>query len=101
MPRRAWQGSTRRSRLPADWATRIQPAVLRRDRYACQLKYDCCIGKATQGDHIKAGDDHSMSNLQAACAPCHARKSSHEGASAAAAKRADLKRPAEPHPGIR
>jgi 5-methylcytosine-specific restriction endonuclease McrA len=76
--------------------------VLRRDRYTCQLQYDdCCIGKATQADHIKAGDDHSMSNLQAVCVPCHARKSALEGAAARAAKRADLKRTPEAHPGIR
>lgn len=95
--RPAWESSTRRSRLPADWASRIRPAVLRRDGFRCQLRYaDLCLGVASDVDHRRAGDDHSLENLQAACAPCHRRKSALEGAAA----RPRMFRPAETHPAL-
>lgn len=97
----AWQGSTRRSRLPADWATRVVPRILRRDRLKCQLAYeDVCTGRATQVDHIKHGDDHRDSNLQAVCGPCHGRKSGREGGTASAHVRAGGRMPTESHPGL-
>lgn len=93
----AWAGSTRRARLPKDWYTRIRPAVLRRDGYQCRLRYrDVCVGFATHVDHIRPGDDHRPSNLQAACEPCHQLKSAREGAAA----RPRLRRPPDPHPGL-
>lgn len=57
--------------------------ILDRDHYRCQLRYpDRCIGKATEMDHrqnlaSRGSDDDS--NMQAACRPCHAKKSSNEG----------------------
>jgi 5-methylcytosine-specific restriction endonuclease McrA len=74
--------------------------VLERDGRQCQLRYSGCIGQATEADHKRRGDDHSLSNLQAACSPCHQRKSSSEGGQAWSAKRGSGKLPAESHPGL-
>jgi hypothetical protein len=57
-----------------------------------------CWDKATDVDHIVAGDDHSQ--LQGICTWHHAKKSSAEGNAAQAALRAMLKHPVERHPGI-
>lgn len=91
-----WIDSSRRDRLPADWP-QIRLRILVRDGYRCRLSFDdICIRTATEADHIKAGDDHREQNLQAACTPCHRRKSSSEGNAA----RLRLNRPAEKHPGL-
>jgi 5-methylcytosine-specific restriction endonuclease McrA len=99
--RPAWQGSNRRLRLPADWSKPGGPRnrVLNRPGgRVCALKLpDVCVGHATEVDHIKRGDDHSDSNLQPACQPCHARKSALEGAAA----RPREKRPPKAHPALR
>jgi 5-methylcytosine-specific restriction enzyme A len=88
------------SRLPADWWKRRQ-RVLRRDGHRCQLRYPgICTVVASHVDHRVAGDDHSLSNLQAACPACHGRKSAVEGVAARAAKQASRKRQPEPHPGL-
>lgn len=76
-----WASSTRRRRLPPDWPA-IQTAVLERDSHTCQLRDNGCTGLASHADHITAGDDHAMTNLQAACTHCHAIKSAREGAAA-------------------
>lgn len=73
-----WDGSNRRQRLPDNWP-QISRTVLERDGYQCQVGYDGCLGRATDTDHITAGDDHRPTNLQAACSHCHAVKSSAEG----------------------
>lgn len=77
-----WVGSTRAERLPDDWATR-RLRVLRRDGYRCQHRDSPagpkCLEPANQCDHIIAGDDHSLENLQALCRRHHALKSSREG----------------------
>lgn len=98
----AWEGSTRRERLPATWAS-LRRYVLNRDGHRCQLQYDCCVQVATDVDHMQAStDDHDPARLQAACAPCHRRKSSGEGGtSAGARRRAMTQRVAEPHPAYR
>lgn len=75
--------------------------ILRRDRYACQIRGPRCTDMATEVDHIRPGDDHSMSNLQAVCAACHSQKSAREGNAAQARLRALRLRPAERHPGMR
>lgn len=77
--RQPWSGTTRRRRLPPDWDTR-RTTVLERDDYRCQLAYpSICITYANEVDHIQHGDDHRLTNLQAACHPCHAHKSAIEG----------------------
>jgi 5-methylcytosine-specific restriction endonuclease McrA len=81
----SWAGSTRRQRLPANWAT---PGGLRDQVFAapdgrvCKLRYEGCTRYATEVDHRRRGDDHSFSNLQAACEHCHKIKSGREGAAA-------------------
>lgn len=77
--RPAWQGSTRKQRLPSDWSTR-RLVVLKRDKGIC---YVCQGPNADTVDHVIAGDDHSLNNLKAIhqnVAPyCHRSKSSQEG----------------------
>ena len=93
-----WEGSDRRARLPANWATEIVPVVL--DGRPCQIRWDeGCEVVATEVDHIQRGDDHRLSNLQPACTWCHARKSSAEGH--AARRYYSAKRRPERHPGLR
>jgi 5-methylcytosine-specific restriction protein A len=95
---RPWQGSTRLVRLPKDWQRRRQ-AVIRRDGGRCRR---CGAPGARDVDHIRPGDDHSLTNLQLLCRRCHGTKSAHEGTTAAAAARArhpSHRRPPEPHPG--
>lgn len=76
-----WQTSNRRSRLPANWQ-RLRSQVLRRDNHRCQWEDHLgirCNLTATDVDHIIAGDDHRIDNLQSLCAAHHAFKSSSEG----------------------
>ena len=76
-PKVAWAGSTRRSRLPPDWERRRR-AVLARDEL-CNV---CRNAISTEVDHIEAGDNHDLDNLQGICAPCHQRKTQAEAAAA-------------------
>lgn len=94
----AWEGSTRRDRLPPGWSTRTVPRILQRDGRRCQLAYDGCTGEATEVDHITPGDDHRDENLQAVCSWCHSRKTAAEGN--AARTRYSRRRPPERHPGL-
>ena len=98
----AWEGSTRRARLPRNWRT-LRLRVLRRDGYICQARFSegqLCGQPATDVDHIEPGDDHSMANLRALCAWCHARKSATEGGTAAAQTRVRTERPKPTHPAL-
>lgn len=95
-----WRGSGRAQRLPSNW-TALRGAVLKRDNYSCQIKGPSCLGRATDADHIQAGDDHRLSNLQASCRTCHQAKSSKEGNEAKAALRAARFRKPPRHPGRR
>jgi 5-methylcytosine-specific restriction endonuclease McrA len=98
----AWEGSTRRTRLPKDWA-RIRRRIIRRDKGVCQATYSDgaqCGLPGTDVDHIVHGDDHSDANLQLLCAWHHARKSSSEGGTAAATTRVRTARPTPAHPAL-
>lgn len=101
----AWAtgSSARAQRLPKDWQA-IRLRVLRRDRYTCRARMadgTLCVERANQVDHIIAGDDHSMRNLQALCRWHHARKSSAEGAAARKANpRPSRYNKREAHPGL-
>lgn len=94
----AWSTSDRSSRLPRNWAV-LRRRVLSLANHTCEK----CRAPATEVDHINAGDDHSLINLQALCATCHQRKSIAEGHAANRRKQAELraltKRPQETHPG--
>ncbi|SCL33055.1 HNH endonuclease [Micromonospora nigra] len=96
----AWEGSDRRARLPHDWALR-RVRVLRRDGYRCRQRFSTgalCGEPASQVDHIQRGDDHDLSNLQALCAHCHARKTAGEAAQARQPRPKRARKP-ERHPG--
>ncbi|QMP84547.1 HNH endonuclease [Streptomyces phage Endor2] len=100
-----WQNSNRRDRLPPDWF-KIRARVLRRDGHTCTHR-DAngirCADLATDVDHIRPGDDHSMENLRALCSWHHGQKSGAEGAAAKAAnwRRQNQKfRRSEDHPGL-
>ncbi|AXH70206.1 HNH endonuclease [Streptomyces phage Haizum] len=103
MPR--WEGSDRRSRLPADWP-KVRLRVLRRDGGQCTALNEAgerCVEVATDVDHIEPGDDHSMGNLRSLCAWHHRKKSGAEGAAAKAARQRALRKKfsrAEQHPGL-
>lgn len=92
-----WAGSNRRSRLPGNWKT-LRRDALRRDHGRCvAAKADGtrCPAFATDVDHLVAGDDHSLSNLQSLCAYHHKRKTIGERP-----RRPKQKRPEEKHPGL-
>lgn len=98
----AWAGSTRRNRLPADWA-RIRRRIIRRDGGQCTALYSDgrrCEQPGTDVDHIVAGDDHSDANLRLLCSWCHGQKSSREGGTASALRRVSAHRPKPVHPAL-
>ncbi|WJN62543.1 HNH endonuclease [Streptomyces phage phiScoe1] len=100
-----WEGSDRRSRLPADWP-KIRLRVLRRDAGQCTALNQAgerCGEVATDVDHIRPGDDHSMENLRSLCSWHHRKKSGAEGAAAKAARRRAMAKRfdrREQHPGL-
>jgi len=71
--RPAWSTSDRASRLPRDWPQRRR-LVLARDRHRCRIAGAGCTVRATEVDHVVAGDDHRLENLQAVCSVCHTAK---------------------------
>lgn len=89
---------------------RVRIGVLERD-VVCQLQFDCCLGQATELDHIMSvaelGVDHPYlddpDNLRGVCRPCHARRSEAQklvGIRAYNARRAARKKlPQKKHPG--
>jgi 5-methylcytosine-specific restriction endonuclease McrA len=72
----AWQGSTRRERLPNQWHN-IRKAILKRDKNVCYV----CGKFGNEVDHIIPGDNHSNDNLATICTKCHRSKSGREGGS--------------------
>lgn len=100
----AWEGSTRKARLPKEWHAQ-RARILRVHGRICHL---CGGPGADTVDHVRAGDDHSDENLRPVhdrVAPhCHRRKSSSEGGQAAAtarkARAASRFRAPEQHPGV-
>jgi len=96
----SWATSDRASRLPHDWPT-IRQAVKRRAKGRCEAEVHVrgCNGIGSECDHIKAGDDHSMGNLQWLSTPCHKAKTAADNAALRTARLAMTKRPLEAHPG--
>lgn len=98
----AWSSSDRKSRLPANWPF-LRKAVLERCGGRCEvLKKDGsrCRDRATEVDHIVAGDNHHASNLRGICTWHHARKSAMEGVEAKRKANEILYRAPETHPGL-
>ncbi len=95
-----WADSNRRDELPPNWHSELRPYVLQRDAYRCRWDEGghICGHHANQVDHIRPGNDHRPSNLQALCEHHHAVKSSREGN--AARWRETVRRPPERHPGL-
>ncbi|QPB09833.1 HNH endonuclease [Streptomyces phage Shady] len=84
----AWHSSNRRSELPPNWGT-LRQRVIRRDKGLCQGVLDTgglCGHPGTDVDHIRPGNDHSLSNLQLLCPWCHKRKTQAESAQARSTK---------------
>ena len=103
-----WATSTRRFRLPPDWAE-IRKQVQERDKYRCQVIVDEKTGEicgkcGEEVDHIEPGDDHRLENLRSICRPHHWSKSGREGRQAQLARARAIKqqfaRPQEKHPGL-
>ncbi|GGY88412.1 HNH endonuclease [Streptomyces nitrosporeus] len=98
----AWEGSTRRQRLPKNWPA-IRRRVIRRDEGRCTALYSDgrrCELPGTDVDHIVPGDDHREANLRLLCPWHHQRKSSAEGGTAAAQVRVSVHRPKPQHPAL-
>lgn len=89
---------TQRTATPA-WR-KLRVTILERDNYACRIRTpDICTGAAQTVDHIvntAAGGTDEPTNLQAACWPCHRRKTGQE----AAAAKPQRRRPPTTHPGL-
>lgn len=96
-----WQGSTRKQRLPADWTARRMAVLARCNRRCEQIKSTGwrCTNVATDVDHIVAGDNHELDNLQGLCRWHHNAKTTREAL--AARQKPPAKRKAEDHPGKR
>jgi 5-methylcytosine-specific restriction protein A len=103
----AWATSTRAARLPRDWgAIRVQ--VRARAKGRCQGQdvlgvgiighAPTCDGIGSDADHITAGDNHSLDNLQWLSAACHRAKTARETARRNV-ERAGQRRRTERHPG--
>lgn len=98
-----WQNSNRAARLPPNWDT-IRAAVLRDASYRCETLMrngTRCHDRATEVDHIIAGDNHDRSNLQAICTWHHRRKTAAEANAARQRNRAQRTgRREQQHPGL-
>ena len=94
-----WASSDRRSRLPSNWAE-LRVIVLRLCGRRCEWVEDGwrCAARATEVDHKRPGDDHSLDNLQGLCHVHHTAKTQRE---AAEARRRRRYRPRETHPAFR
>ena len=65
----------------------------------CQIAGPFCEGAAVEVDHIQNTNDHSMSNLQSVCYPCHRGKTEMERMAGIAAYQRRRFRPPDEHPG--
>lgn len=97
----SWDTSDRRERLPRDWK-RLRAFVLARDGYRCtaEVHDPRCDGRATDVDHVVAGDDHRPCNLGALSRACHAAKTNRESSIRNALRAEQRRRPPERHPGL-
>ena len=104
-----WQGSTRRARLPKDWAKRVASTKARAGgrcegiSLAGEPRWhvDGCDGIGTDCDHDKRGDNHELENLRLLSAVCHLEKTQHEAVEAQREQAAKARFPSQQHPGLR
>lgn len=98
----AWSTSDRRTRLPRDWSA-IRRQVKARAHGLCEYAHhvDACDGIGTDADHVRAGDDHTLNNLQWLSEPCHKHKTATETAARNHANAQLKHKPTESHPGRR
>lgn len=99
--RMRWNLSDRRSRLPGNWA-RIRCIVRDRAHGRCQATVHApgCNGIGTDCDHIVAGDDHSLDNLQWLSHACHKAKTERENAERNISRARMRRHPVERFPGL-
>lgn len=98
----AWSSSHRRAQLPDDWQA-LRAETRRRAGGRCQHVDKAgqrCIAVGTDCDHIDRHAGDGLGNLQWLCRAHHQAKSTAEGVSARAARRARLRLPVERHPGL-
>lgn len=111
-----WQGSNRRTELPANWRAEIRPAVLARDGHRCTWleghddggfptylagsypPADRCNERGSDVDHVGDRHDHGVHNARTLCGWHHARRSGSQGGTAQ--PRFTTKLPRETHPGL-
>lgn len=96
-----WAGSNRRQRLPKNWP-HLREQTKTRANGQCETALPDgrrCPDQGTDCDHIVAGDNHELSNLQWLCKWHHKQKSAREGQKAA--RRVSERHPKEKHPGLR
>lgn len=98
----SWDGSDRRSRLPADWTERRNAVKLRAGGRCEALLHDGsrCDAIGTDCDHLRRGDDHDLSNLQWLCQWHHKRKTRIEALQALNDMRQKNAPMQRPHPGL-
>ena len=83
-----WASRDREAKRKADAAysaqyRRNRDECMRRARWRCELRIEgLCISAASECDHVVAvadGGGHDLSNLRAACAPCHRARTAQQG----------------------
>lgn len=97
----AWEGSDRRSRLPADWPRRVAKVKVR-DGGRCTWRLPSgarCPRPGTDVDHRVPGDNHDLSNLQLLCEHHHDKKTQYEAWAGKRKKRQGRQKRVERHPG--
>ena len=96
-----WRGSNRKSRLPVDWE-RLRKVVLERCGFRCEWTdgQHRCWNSATDVDHVEAGDNHSLDNLQGLCSPHHLEKTGRDARARQLRFKHLARLPEEKQPGI-
>lgn len=99
--RERWYTGDRRYRLPSDWGRR-KAAVRARAHGRCQAASHApgCNGVGTECDHIVAGDDHDLDNLQWLSHECHKAKTERENAERNRRRKLMRLHPSERQPGL-
>ena len=98
-----WTTSRRRDELPSNWQ-QLRRQTFTRCGGICEHREpdgQRCTNRATDCDHIKRGNDHSLDNLQGLCSEHHKAKTQREAKQSQRARYIEArKRPQEDHPGI-